>query len=443
MKPRPTRRSTAAPPARNPVRRYLWWTIAAIVIATPLIYVPQATELFRFPKNLYFRAGSIALAALLVIGAIREGIRIDREELKKMPVVLGLAIAAWTALTTIISTNAALSVRALAIALAYLLFFFTARSLLRDRPMTALRLVMIPALINGVLVMLQEAGWQPLQLEELWDRHLASTALMGNPNDVGTVLMGPTLASLAAAIVLRGGKRVLAGVVALVLAAAVVSSQTLTAVIALVVGAALMMIVASWKRAVIALGVLGVVLLVLFTAYEPLARRATRLRGLAARGEYNMLLTNRLTPFAAAWEMFRARPLAGQGPGTFAWHYFDFKVGVDRKYPTLMTDVQRASWSYNFSEVHNDHLEILAESGLPGYVLYLASLAGLASISFRRRDGPEGERRRFARLFALPFAAAFATLTLAQFPLQLAATAVTCLFLAAICVAWSEIDEPS
>jgi O-antigen ligase len=93
--------------------------------------------------------------------------------------------------------------------------------------------------------------------------------------------------------------------------------------------------------------------------------------------------------------------------------------------------------------VHNDHLEILAESGLPGYVLYLVSLAGLASISFRRRDGPESERRRFARLFALPFAAAFATVTLAQFPLQLAATAVTSLFLAAICVAWSEVDEQS
>jgi O-antigen ligase len=443
MKSRSTVRPAPAPEARDSLRRYLWWTIAAIVIATPLIYLPQATELFRFPKNLYFRAGMIVLTTLLLVGVIRDGFRIDRRELKKFPAVLGIAVAAWTAVTAIISTNAALSVHALTIVLAYLLFFLTARSLLKDRPVAALNLVMIPALINGLLVMLQEAGWQPLKLEELWDRHLSSTALMGNPNDVGTVLMGPALAALAAAIVLGGKRRLLAAGTALVLAAAVVASQTLTAVFALAVGAALMMIVASWKRAVMALGVLAVVLMVLFTAYEPLSRRATRLRRLATRGEYNMLLTNRLTPFAAAWEMFRARPMAGQGPGTFAWHYFDFKVGVDRKYPLLMTDVQRASWSYNFSEVHNDHLEILAESGLPGYVLYLVSLAGLASISFRRRDGPESERRRFARLFALPFAAAFATVTLAQFPLQLAATAVTSLFLAAICVAWSEVDEQS
>ena len=41
----------------------------------------------------------------------------------------------------------------------------------------------------------------------------------------------------------------------------------------------------------------------------------------------------------------------------------------------------------------------------------------------------------------MPLAAGFFVLTLAQFPLQLAATVTTYLFLAALCFSWRHADE--
>jgi hypothetical protein len=92
-----------------------------------------------------------------------------------------------------------------------------------------------------------------------------------------------------------------------------------------------------------------------------------------------------------------------------------------------------------FAQVHNDHLQVLAETGLPGYLLFLGALVLLAAITFRLPSVPDisDPRVRFARLFAFPAALTFAVLTLAQFPLQLTAPTVADLYLAALCFSWT------
>jgi hypothetical protein len=107
---------------------------------------------------------------------------------------------------------------------------------------------------------------------------------------------------------------------------------------------------------------------------------------------------------------------------------------IDEKYPQWVR-----LGNESFGQVHNDHLQVLAETGAPGYLLFLTALVMLGMVSLRRTaiDDP---RTQFARLFALPAAVTFAVLALAQFPMQLTAPMVPAIYLAALCFAWTH-DE--
>ena len=94
----------------------------------------------------------------------------------------------------------------------------------------------------------------------------------------------------------------------------------------------------------------------------------------------------------------------------------------------------------SFRETHNDHLQILAEAGVPGYALFLGSLVLLARLSFRRSEGTTA-RQRFARLFAFPAAAAFFMLAVGH-PLQLTSTIVLVIYFSALCFAWTGDENP-
>ena len=147
------------------------------------------------------------------------------------------------------------------------------------------------------------------------------------------------------------------------------------------------------------------------------------------------MMTNRLTPFVAAFMMFRDRPLIGVGPGCFAWQYMPYKIRAELAYPSLRSAFHRGT---NFGEVHSDHLQLLAEGGIPAYALSLAAFAMLSAISLRRRQRDTTDaRHQFARLLALPLAVTFFVLALGQFPLELTAVTSQFLFFAALCIGWS------
>jgi small-conductance mechanosensitive channel len=102
----------------------------------------------------------------------------------------------------------------------------------------------------------------------------------------------------------------------------------------------------------------------------------------------------------------------------------------------------------SFAETHNDHLQVAAETGLPGYAIFLSALFVLAWPSRRRAviaSGaavpPQTVRRSFAHAFRAPLAAAFFVAALAQFPLQLAAPRLAFITLAALAVGWDRADD--
>jgi O-antigen ligase len=125
----------------------------------------------------------------------------------------------------------------------------------------------------------------------------------------------------------------------------------------------------------------------------------------------------------------------GVGPGVFSALYMPYKLRLDSRNPEWIR-----VGNQNFGEVHNDHLQLLAETGLPGYALFVLALALLARLSFRKRDEPD-ERMRFVHMFAFPAASAFAVLALAHFPMQVTSTMAPAVYIAALCFAWTDIDE--
>jgi O-antigen ligase len=377
----------------------------------------------------------IVIAALVAAAAV-----FDRTSLRwLMPdpsfqVRLLIAAAAWAALATIFSTNRALSLPALLRLLAMLFLLVITAAVGRSRSIHFLALAIVPAIINAALCVVQELSiWNPFSSRAGLDHHMRTTALIGNPNDIGTYLALPGLAAIAAAATVRGRARLAYAAAAVVIFAGLVASQTLTAMLAFVLSAAVLMFQASWRRAGAAVLVALMAIAAVIAAYQPYRERIENAVTWARTGEWNALFTNRLTAFAAAAEMIRDRPVAGIGPGTFAWQYMPYKLRAEKRYPELRAAFNRGT---NFGEAHNDHLQVAAEYGVPGYVILLAAAVGLAAFSIRARGGDD-ERHRLSRSLGAPVAVCVAVLALAQFPLQLAAVAQLVVTLAALTMAWS------
>ena len=346
----------------------------------------------------------------------------------------------WTIVCALTSTNLRVSIPPTARVLACALLFVITVLILRRRPSWFAGIIVPPAIVNGAVYILQELEiWSPFDTSAALEKHLRRTALIGNPNDVGGYLVVPALVAMALALSRRRYRLFWAGAAVFMLAATYVT-HTVAAIGA--VSVALFVMFALWLRswpATIA-AFLGVVLLsaVPFAAYPPLRARVQLMRDAVQRRDFEAFSAARTLPFLTAAEMIRDRPLTGVGPGGFAYNFFDYKLRLQQRRRELFEHTTEM----NYGEVHNDHLQVAAETGLPGYALFLAALVLIGSAS-RPKERPAGEadasRAEFVRLLALPLAVSMFILAIAQFPLELMAPTHAYLWAAAAIVAWREL----
>ena len=390
-------------------------------------------DVFRGPKEIAFRTEAILLAVILVFAATAAGSgwRVMIAGWGRLEVLLPLAIAGWTAVTMLVSTNRPLSEESLVTVIAALVIFLATRCIAPHLPLVALDLCLGIASINAVFVTAQEYfGWNPFYFPPEARGHLTSTALVGNPNDVGSYLAAPLIAAIVAVVAVPGWRRIPYGIATVVLTAGLMASGTRTAIIAAVCGAITLALLRPIRQA---LAVVLVMVMTLGVALRPsttIGQGARVLVRAAVDRRYDILFSKRLPPFLTAIDMLRSRPLWGVGPGTFKYHYMDTRMALETRYPAAWT----RGWSENFGETHNDHLQTAAETGLPGYALFLAAVAVVA---FRRRQQTDGDlRSRVGRALRAPLATTFFVLCLAQFPLQIAAPRLIFLTLSALVLGW-------
>jgi O-antigen ligase len=413
--------------------RAVWVALLVAVALTPVLVDHAGRDVYRVPKRVFFQAAMLAVGALMTAGALlwddvgRLLARNRRAVLFAAVTLLWTAIVSMTAVVPDASRSGVLTV------FCHALLFVTAVALARmGNPSLALAALLVPALLNAWFVGRQAwIMWQPFVPDEYRGTRTNVVGLIGNPNTVGTYLLIPALAAFVGAVTMRRYRLPL-GATAAVLLASIFLTQTITVGVG-VAAAVLAFVLTAPGRARAIAAVVLVAGITAVSVYAPTRARIEQLLEMARQGDYSAATSARLPASAVALDMLRERPLTGVGPGGYAARYMPYRTAIEERYPEWI-QVTRES----FGEAHNDHAQVLAETGLPGYALFLGFLVAVARMTFRRAPDASDERARFARMFAFPAAAGFGAVALGQFPLELAAVSSSATFAAALCFAWSE-----
>ncbi len=428
----------ATPPEEPSIER---WTRRAVVwgvFAILVVVSPSGRDTFRLPKDLVLRAEGIVLVALAVAGLIVGSLSIRRFPLKHPTMILALAAVAWALVSTATSTSIALSVISLWTILPAAIFFIATFLVARGRPIALIHPLVVGGVINALLYLSQDFGiWNPFPFTSAFAGHNASSGLLGNANDVGNALL-PIAVAAAALAFAATRHRALYGVAAVILCLTLVVSAAVAAISALFAAVLALSLVYDRKKT------LPVILALVIAAgggvafWPPLQIRLQGTIEAVKSGRADDLLSGRLSAWLSAARMFADHPVTGIGPGTFGWQYYAYKLKVTEERPDRF--VQSAAARYNFEEAHSDHLELLAETGLPGYAIFLASIVVLGGGSRRKRgERPEATDEvtaRFVQLAQLPLATSLFVVAIAQYPLQLASSLAANLYVIALCAAW-------
>ena len=415
----------------------LGWVATLSLPLIGLAVTPGLIDRYRVIKESLSRAEGIIGLFLIVIAVSYAGSERLREMLRERAVAAVLAAGVfWAVLTTLLSTHHGHSIDALATFLGCVLVFVFVWYAAPKISLLILDLLVPVVLINTTLAAMQEyMFYQPFDSHPDMPRHLQATGLIGNPNIVGSYMVLATIIFAAAAIHVHGWRKWLYIVGALGATTGVLVSETRTAVIALVAGLLLLAIGRSIKRAL----AIGAALVVLFvTAYAlrvKVVREVLELPRVVRIAGIEKVSSGRITPILTALEMTRDRPLTGMGPGTYPYHYMPYKVRTTENYRF------RSIVNMNFGEAHNDHVQLLAETGIPGYLLFLAAV--LILVRAVRRTSSDDPRALVARRMIVPLAGTLLILCLAQFPLYVPITRHLMVTMAGLLIGWSRLSELS
>jgi hypothetical protein len=416
------------------------WVTIATTILVPLAVWPWAERGHRLPALLLFRAGAIILVWLAVLESMREESRVRAFLRGRLEARIAAGLFAWSAVTAIFASQHAIALQTVINIACGVVFFLAALYTLERGDVRTLLPIFIPALLNAIAYLLEEFEiWHPFP-HGVTNVHMVNGAFLGNPNDVGTFLVAPTIVAAVLVAESRGWRRLLFALLALFLFASAAATKTLTAFIAAIVGLAVLAIMLTPRRAIAAITAL-VAITVAAAIWVPQAHeRVQTAVALLKQREYGQVLTGRPTAYVAAWEMFRAHPILGVGPGNFGFEFLPYKLIGDVDYPALSEWPAEMGALPNFAEAHNDHLQMLAEMGLLGYAVVAAGFYLLARRARQTRSRGRGD---VARLLAGSLGAALFVLMLAQFPFELAAPATLILYSIAACLAWRPDAEQS
>jgi O-antigen ligase len=407
----------------------IWLALQAVVVAIPLLY-SHGRDVYRLPKLLLFEAAAMILFAACVAVSLlgRSGI-LQRLMKHRWPLWIAVAAVAWTALTTLTSTQRAISLETLLWVACGAAFFLVSVALTEPRPLAVAAIALVPAIINAAVVILQRLQiWNPFRFSEEIELRLRVIGFIGNSNDVAGYLVLPCLAAIVLSILRSGLARVLYAMAALLLVAGIAVSETMTAAFAVAAALVVIILMVSRRRGVLIALAATMVLVVMVSLQLPAVARLRDKLSDAFNGRFDIATSGRIQGLASAWVMFREHPLTGVGPGCFAYWYLPYNIQLSGTHPEYMNT------SSKFGDVHNDYLQLLATTGLPGSCLLLVALWRFGAYSSRTAATP---RQRFVHLFAAPAAIAVAILTMGQFALELATQTSTFLYFAAIAAAWS------
>jgi O-antigen ligase len=385
--------------------RILWWIVLLTVAVTPLVVVPQMKDAFRLSKDVVFLLASGLLIALFAVAWAAGKIRFIAPP-GPLGIIAGLAVA-WTGVCTIFSTNRALSLRSFWWVVCCMVFLLLAWQLSIGRSRRLWLAAIFPAVITSIVVILQ---WSDAAVLPEWLPR-TPVGLLGNQSDVGSYLVIAMVVAIAVGF--HRSWAVAASLAALFMAA-ILLSQSITAAVTAVVAAFVVFAKVRPRMAVIAVTLLLAVSALFALSIDRLRGDVELRMEQISAGRWDDLTNARLAAYSAGLSMVRDHPVTGVGPGAFGYQYLPRVIEAGRR----LAPEARVT-GLNFGEAHNDHLEVIAETGVPGYLLLLAGAVALVrSVWASRRSH-----------VVIGTVTVVAILSAAQFPLQLAGPTTLILFL--------------
>jgi O-antigen ligase len=416
-------------PWRTVINRF---TIAGVILV-PLVVSWSGDDSFRLPKELVLRALGIGLLVLLASAALLRGVRAAESRAAGIAIALAVAGIAWVAGATLFSTHPRISVFSLFRVTTCVLIFACTLVTARFRSIRAMDAVTFTGIANALVAVSQRSGiYNPLPVEA---QSVAqrTTAFLGNPNDVGAFLVLPIL--ILVTLLLCGERRWKTTIAGLVITTAgLLASTSLTAIISVAAGLGVLLWSHRRMRRALIVAVLAAVVVAGLT--RAVRERVAVAVYFAKIGSTDNLVSGRVPAFAAASSMIVRHPLTGVGPGCFGANYLDYR-GIPAN--VLTYDAARQGDPVNFGEVHNDHLQVMAEAGIPAYLILAAFLIYIGRP--RRASADESTRAAAARHLLPAATLSLAVLSLASFPLQLAATLVNYCFVGGLAFGWLQDDR--
>jgi O-antigen ligase len=422
----------AGGPVTNRPRHY-WKVLFATVLIVgtflaQIVVAPTGKDAYRLPKELVLRAEALLLVAIFAGWATWRPSEIRFDHLRHPTVALGTATFMWIVISAQASINPTLSGAALldaAVIFVIAIGAYLGAAFLDQRALAA---VLVPAAGISIMAVAERLRDAPLTAE--WPYKV--TTVLGNPNFVGGHLCVPTILAVCWYQADKN-KRWLA--LAGLLGAGVVASGSIAAIVTLFIGTCVVFARHRVLRvATVVATALVVIVVATISAHDPTRERISGVVERLTDRKLDAALSGRILPAVVAIKMFSRKPILGSGPGTFHFEYMPYVVELARVQAPVVREAH--AMSINFGEAHNEHLQILAEVGLPGYLLFLSLLAVLGGATFEERH-PTDLKDHLVRTFSLPFAVTVAVMCVAQFPLHLAATVATYAYLAGIFAGWA------
>ena len=403
--------------------RAIWGVALATVLLVPLIVTPSAYDSFRLPKEMLVRAAGILIVALAAIRWLIFG-RSARWQPDRRWIFAAIVIG-WTAVTALTARQKTLAAESLLWVAAFAVLFVALDTGIVTGWWDLIYAVLFAALVNALYCLAAVAGWTAGYGIE----NGRATGFLGNSDDMGSYFGFAIVAALALSIA-TPRRRLLHVGVAVLLILALMSTQTIGSFAALFASLAALALVVAGRRALTTVGILLLVGGLIVAVYQPFQGRVKRWLSASTSGKIDDILSNRGAGILAAWEMAKDRPLVGVGPGCYGYEFYRYKIRVEGRHESLAFASTRP---FNFGQAHCDHLETMAQTGVPGYILLLAALGFVSLRSFT--VPARGVAARFARLAGLPLAVSFAVSALPQFPMELAGPMITALAVAVPCTA--------
>jgi hypothetical protein len=412
--------------------RLTTWTILAGTAALPFVFLRGAKDAFRTPKEIAFHAVALVVLAALAAWSIQSGPRaLFGRAFRPYALLLG-AILAWVVLAGVFSSNRLVSAFALGHVFLSTIWFAASWLVARRKGVAVLLAVAIPGVVSACIALLQVARlWTPVEVEG--SGRSSVIGIMGNPNDLGGYLALAAVPFAALAWTAGTRARVLSVVALGMLGAAVFVTESAASAGSLVAAVAAVPM-AGLRRGKALVAVLAVLLvLALGTSFLASDRIVSaKVEPLLGRG-LREALSARTVAYATAGLMIRENPVLGVGPGCFAFRYPDAQIRIFAENPEIAPRrVQRGM----FVEVHNDHLEIAAETGIPGALLEIVALAMLFMAGGRGRERETASPASLGRLGAWSLGACLLVQMTFNFPLQISGILAPALFLAGTFIAW-------